>query len=292
MTRFKSNATGPEPGDPFVIVQPERPYLAELEQPTGILRIGVARTAWANMPISAEVLAEVDRVAALLADMGHKIEEIPCPIDPEDLMVGVMGAFNFDLVGLRDDAAALGRQIGPDTLEPVTLKLLEMTEAMTPAQIGSLLATLDKIRFDVSRSTAQYDILLTPTLPVVAPEHGLYSTNHPSLTAEEYMANDPMLFGFQGTFNVTGQPAVSLPTGSNAAGLPIGIQLVAPFGDEAALIRLSRDLSEASPWGNALPAILEKVIRSGNGSLRVDTKRQHWAKGSDSSSMEGQATHT
>ena len=221
----------------------------------------MARTAWLSMPVSAEVLTEVDRVAAMLIDMGHKVEEIPVPIDPQDLMVGVMGAFNFELVGLRASAAALGREIGPDTLEPVTLKLLALTEAMRPAQIATIFDTLEKILVDVATATRDYNILLTPTLPIVAPEHGLYSTNHPHLSAEEYMANDPLLFGFQGTFNVTGQPAVSLPTGSSAEGLPIGIQLVAPFGNEAVLVKLARDLSEATPWADDIPHIKSGSIQ-------------------------------
>jgi len=59
---------------------------------------------------------------------------------------------------------------------------------------------------------------------------------------------------FTPVFNVTGQPAVSLPLASSRAGLPIGIHLAAPFGDEATLFRLAGRLEEARPWFHRLPA--------------------------------------
>lgn len=116
--------SGPEPGDPFIIAQPERPYLEELQRPTGKLRIGVTRTAWGKVAIAQDVLTVLDDTAALLAEMGHEIEEISAPADPEDIMAGVMGGFNLSLADMPELANLLGKPLDSTTMEPVLLKLM------------------------------------------------------------------------------------------------------------------------------------------------------------------------
>ncbi|QQN75519.1 amidase family protein [Croceicoccus sp. YJ47] len=112
-----------------------------------------------------------------------------------------------------------------------------------------------RIRHAVAIATARYDILLTPTTPVTAPPHGLFSTTREDLTAADFSESDTTLFTFLGTFNATGQPSVSLPLGMSAEGMPVGIQVVGRFADEATLVRLARDLEEARPWFDRLPPI-------------------------------------
>jgi amidase len=240
--------SGPEPGDPFIIRQPERPFVEELTRPTGKLRVGLARTAWGRVPIAPDVLAVLDETAALLAEMGHEIEEIGAPADPQDIMVGVMGGFNLGLAEMPDFARLLGKPLDATTLEPVILKLMEQTLAMSPAAIVNVFEVLRKIRHDVAVATQRFDILLTPTTPVTAPEHGLFSTTREDLTAEAFSEGDTTLFTFLGTFNATGQPSVSLPLGLDRTGMPVGIQIVGRFADEATLVRVARDLEVARPW--------------------------------------------
>lgn len=239
---------GPEAGDPFTIPPPDAPFVTDLAARTPRLHIGVARTAWGEIRLDPEVLAVVDATAATLASMGHTLEEIPSPVQPEDIATGVMGAFNLGLATLPDLARKLGRPLDDTTLEPVTLKLLDQTLRMTPSEIMDVFETLRRIRVEIATRTARFDVLLTPTLPVTAPEHGLFATTRPDLSAQAYAMGDTSLFTYLGPFNVTGQPSVSLPLGQSAAGMPIGIQLVGRFAAESTLIRLSRDLEHAMPW--------------------------------------------
>lgn len=240
--------SGPEAGDPFIIPHPADPFLSDLGQPTPRLHIGVARTAWGEIALDPQVLAVVDATAALLQSMGHTVEEMASPVQPGDIATGVMGAFNLGLATLPDLALRLGRPLDDTTLEPVTLKLLDQTLRMTPADIMGVFETLRRIRVDIATRTARFDVLLTPTLPVTAPEHGLFATTRPDLSAQGYAMGDTSLFTYLGPFNVTGQPSVSLPLGQSAARLPIGVQLVGRFAAESTLIRLSRDLEQAMPW--------------------------------------------
>lgn len=170
-------------------------------------------------------------------------------------MVGVMGGFNLGLAELPALAAALGRPLDDTMLEPVILKLMHQTLAMTPAEIVNIFETMRKIRHDVAIATQRYDILLTPTTPVTAPEHGRFSTTRPDLTAAGFSEGDTTLFTFLGTFNATGQPSVSLPLGLDRNNMPIGLQIVGRFADEATLVRVARDLEEARPWSCMLPPV-------------------------------------
>ncbi len=140
-------------------------------------------------------------------------------------------------------------------MEPVLLKLMHQTLAMSPAEIVNVFEVMRKIRHDVAIATRRFDILLTPTTPVTAPEHGLFATTREDLSAAGFSEGDKTLFTFLGTFNATGQPSVSLPLGLDRNGMPIGLQLVARFADEAALVRVARDLEEARPWKAMLPPV-------------------------------------
>ncbi len=109
-----------------------------------------------------------------------------------------------------------------------------------------------------SRRVAQwwtdgFDLLLTPTIAEPPPPLG-------TLIA---MREDPArgwarlmdLMQFTPAYNVSGQPAVSLPLYWNASGLPIGVQLVAPFGREDLLIQIASQLEQARPWTHRKPPI-------------------------------------
>lgn len=247
--------SGPEPGDPFVIPQPARSYREEMEKTTGRLRVGLARAAWGKVAIADDVLATLDATVTLLAEMGHEIEEIDTPVDPEDIMVGVMGGFNLGLADLPSYAGYLGKPLDSTTVEPVLLKLMHQTLAMSPAEIVNVFEVMRKIRHDVAIATQRFDILLTPTTPITAPEHGLFATTREDLSAAGFSEGDKTLFTFLGTFNATGQPSVSLPLGLDRNGLPIGIQIVGRFADEATLVRVARDLEEARPWRSMVPPV-------------------------------------
>ena len=109
-------------------------------------------------------------------------------------------------------------------------------------------------------ATAGYVLILTPTMPNAALPHGTYSTTRDDLSAEDYLKGDISVFQYLGVFNVTGQPSVTLPLWESEDGLPIGIQIAAPFGEENALVRIARDLEDAYPWSGRLPPLHASTI--------------------------------
>jgi amidase len=113
----------------------------------------------------------------------------------------------------------------------------------------------------VSRQAAAffeaYDVLLTPTvarrtLPI---GDALLNGNAPGLTAEKWVSQIFTYAPFTSLFNTTGQPAISLPLEQDSDGLPVGMQFVARFGDEATLFRLAAALETARPWSQRHPPI-------------------------------------
>lgn len=252
--------SGPHPGDPFVIAQPNRPYVEELSQATGTLRVGVARTTWGRLDLEPNVLQAVDSTASLLDEMGHQVTEIQPPFDFEEFIKIILLFSDLGACSLEGSARAMGRRISLDTLEPVTLKLYERGRNQPLSIWNDVDEGFRRMRFRVAEAIYGFDILLTPTQPIVAHPHGsIYSLTHPTISAEEWTEKV-----FKGChmpiFNITGQPSVSLPLAQSTDGLPIGLQIVGRFGDEATLVRVARDLEEARPWRDRRPK-----VRAGGG---------------------------
>ncbi|MER8370979.1 amidase family protein [Mesorhizobium sp. M1378] len=117
--------SGPHPGDPFIIIQPNRPYVEELSQSTGRLRVGVARTSWGAVSLESAVLHVVEATATLLQEMGHMVIDVEPPYEPAECSRIEMYFAGLGPSSLEDAARATGRTINADTLEPVKLKLYE-----------------------------------------------------------------------------------------------------------------------------------------------------------------------
>lgn len=241
--------SGSCPGDPFVIVQPFRPYVEELTRRTGRLRVGVARTRWGDVEVAAEVATAVDRTSQILSELGHRIADIPAPFAAADYSWILLAMSDHRTSAIERMAAATGRTVDADTLEPINLKLHEHGRDRPLTRATALHEALRSMRAKVADAINDFDILLTPTMPTVAlPHGGVHCTTNPTLSARAYMEADAALYQYLGVFNVTGQPSVSLPLFQSSEGLPIGMQIVGRFGDEANLVRIARDLEQALPW--------------------------------------------
>ncbi|MER8899648.1 amidase [Mesorhizobium sp. M0676] len=252
--------SGSHPGDPFIIVQPHRPYVDELLQPTGTLRVGLARTKWDKLELEPEVLQALDSIASLLEEMGHKVEEIDAPFQFEAFMKAMFGCYGFGATSLAAQAKAMGRTINSDTLEPVNLKFFQHSRDNPLSTFEEVDEALRQMRFQVGEAVQAFDILVTPARPTVAqPLNTLCKLSDPTISMEEYTVGNHSGYGHMSIWNVTGHPAVSLPLAQSGQGLPIGVQIVGRFGDEATLVRIARDLEEARPWCHRQPK-----LRAGN----------------------------
>jgi amidase/6-aminohexanoate-cyclic-dimer hydrolase len=244
---------GPETSSPYVAPSPERPFALEVGRAPGRLRIAFTDKSPYGEAIDAEIAAAVRDVAALLAGLGHDVEERAPQLaaDPAVVMATIVGANTALAVRLAEHN--LGRKATDSDFEILTLASAHNAQQTTAADyVAAQLAA-----FQISRGLATFaascDVFLCPTLcspPLRIGELNSMSEDlsHIAPVLRRYMPATAM-------FNMSGQPAMSVPLAWNAAGLPLGMMFAARFGDEATLFRLAAQLEQARPWKDRLPPV-------------------------------------
>jgi amidase len=149
--------------------------------------------------------------------------------------------------------AALHRELDDDDLEPFTRRLYESVRSLRPSDVIVAHQQLEYAARVLGPFFTDHDLLLTATLARPVPPLGLLDTSDIPAMA----ANAGAFAALTSPWNVTGQPAISLPAAVDPFGLPIGVQLVAGYGREDLLIRVASQFEEAAPWqsGPVWPAV-------------------------------------
>jgi amidase len=196
-------------------------------------------------------------VAQQLADLGHRVEQAspPALADPAVgghflTCFGAWTARELDHIG-----ELLGTPVTEDGVEPGTWAAAEMGRSVTGAQYLAGVDGLHAHTRDVVRwwEVDGWDLLLTPTVPELPPTLGQFaSTPDDPLVG---LLRSAAIVAFTAPFNITGQPAISLPLAWSAAGLPIGMQLVAAPAREDVLLRIAAQLEAAHPWADRRPDV-------------------------------------
>lgn len=251
---------GPAPGDPYWAAPPARPFLDEVGADPGRLRVGVrTRRPGHDADVHPDCAAAARVAATALESLGHHVEAVDLPeLDDSALDESVGGFFgSFVARDLDRWSAVLGRTIDPAELEPWNQRLVESGRAVSaPRYIAALERANDYSRrlarfwVDPGLGGAGFDLLVTPQLGAPPPRLGVLA---PDRDGAELLETMSALTVFTFPFNVTGQPAVSLPLHWNDAGLPIGVQLVAAYGREDVLLRVAAQLEVAVPWADRHP---------------------------------------
>ncbi|MDN4172154.1 amidase [Nocardioides sp. SOB77] len=242
---------GSLPGDAFGAPTPEAPFVELAGRDPGRLRIGMALAPGDGEPASREVVAVLRRAADLLADLGHEVTETTLDYRLEESQGGGAVLMGAGLVaGVDARLAELGRELREDDLEPFTRLLLDHYRAtLTGADVARALETAQRVGWRLGSQLRTHDVLLTPTLADPVPPLGLLDTTRP----ESIWEHAGRVSAFTSVFNLTGQPAVSLPLGTDATGLPIGVQLAADLGGEGLLLALATQVERAAPWARRAP---------------------------------------
>jgi amidase len=247
----------PQPGDPFVIRQPDRPYLEYVGAPTGTLRIAFSvDSLMLDHPVNPETAVAVRHAAILLEEMGHSVVEAAPPYQIEQAIGHCRNVYRFGFARSVEALAEVkSTTVGPDNLEPCTLAIYESSKKMGSHVIIDALSYYNEVRRGFGRFFEQFDIWLTPTTAQPAEPWGRYGQNLEGVSAEEYSVLADSVVQFCIPYNVTGFPSISLPLFETSDALPIGIQLGTRHGEEETLIRLASTLEEARPWIGRVPPI-------------------------------------
>jgi amidase len=245
---------GYSPGDPHVAPLPARPFLAEVGADPGRLRIGVALREAAGKRFHPDAEAAATATARLLESLGHHVEEASPEYDAAllgDAFMVFFAAGIGQMVG--DHAAATGQVPARDLLEANNLWLWEKSKTIGCVEYLRAVAKANVVSRQFARFFGEHDIWLTPTMAEPPPPLGYLDADMDDV--EEFFRRLWSFNPVNMVYNVTGNPAVTLPLHWNAAGLPIGVMLGAGFADEAALFRLSAQLEAALPWRHRHPPV-------------------------------------
>ncbi len=242
---------GPGAGDPYAAPPPARSYREEVGAHAGRLRIAWTVTA----PNGAKVESEPRRVLAeavkLCADLGHRVEECDPDIERRAVVETFLTLASANTVVNLGSHPTAGRPAREGEVERITWLTAKMGEKVTAADYVRATQAAHRLGRQMAAFHADYDVLLTPGLATLPPKLGWIDMMMGDV--DEYWRRVFTFSPFTVWFNISGQPALTLPLGQSPEGLPVAVQLVARYGDEATLFRLAAQLEAARPWFGRKP---------------------------------------
>jgi amidase len=264
---------GYDPGAPYAAPPPARPFREEVAATPGRLRIAFTKRALIPTDVHPECVRAVEDASRLLRELGHDVVEEHPDFDAAQFSID----FVHMLVGetaadVATAEAAVGRKARIGELEKETAVLARLGGAVSAAEFALASRRIHALGRKLAPFFARYDLLLTPTLaqpPIaigalaskgaeaatleIAQRLPIGALLHKLGALHKIAANAWSFAPFTAPFNATGQPAASLPLHWTPEGLPVGVQLVARFGDEATLLRVSAQVERARPWKDRRP---------------------------------------
>ncbi|MEM9225835.1 MAG: amidase [Pseudomonadota bacterium] len=247
---------GREIGSRYVAPEPESSFLSALDSDPKPLKIALWTTAPNGTTPDPDAQAGLDATRALLESLGHHVEEAGPQLDGEVLgksLVMTVSAAIAMVMEARGEA--LGRQLGPDDMEPVTARFVEfgnsipMKELMKATQ-ASITAGLQYEHFLVDGG---YDMVLSPTMSRVPDKIGVLSLAPDDIDA--YTLAATTFAPWCAISNQAGSAAMSVPLHWTAENLPIGMMFGARCGNEWELYQLAGQLERAAPWADRRPPV-------------------------------------
>jgi amidase len=249
---------GPDVGDPYWAPPPARPFLDEVGVDPGRLRIAVCTEPWIGSPVDVECKEAVAAAAKLCANLGHVVDEARPEIDVRGLMEAQrMIVSSSTRMVLEMRAGFLGREPKPEDVEKYTWRVATYGSQVRAVDYARSTIAIHRAGRAVARFFRSWDVLLTPTM--CRPPYRLKELDTMSDDVEAFTKVLWSAIAFTSLFNASGSPAMSVPLHWSRDGLPVGVQFVSGFGEEARLFRLAAQLEAVQPWAERRPPRLQSL---------------------------------
>ncbi len=236
---------GPDPGAPYFTRKPGQPFEALARQPVKNLRIGFTTRSFTGTLVDPECKNAVLKTANVLQELGHNVEEAAPKFDAGAMTDAMIRILMASLAGVfRMIEHKLGRTIGCEDVEPLTQSVIGFAKATTLADHLDRTIVLNAETRALAIYFERFDILLTPTMADPELKLGVLDTTNPDL--ELFLERLFTIAPFTAPFNVSGQPALNMPLHQSNNGMPIGVQLVGRFAEDAELLQLAQSLETHS----------------------------------------------
>lgn len=267
---------GYDPGEPYIAPSPQRPFAEEVGRDPGRLRIGYCMHTLLGGRTDAEVADGVEKTARLCEGLGHSIELVRPNLDSHAIADAYLSTVAANIYASVQAAQRdMGRRMKSDDLEPTTRLLYDIGRKASAGRLAEASLAAERVGRVMAAFHQDYDVLLLGTIAVPPPHIGQFDPKTPERAAMWLLRKLPLRPGLslalrqaaQGMlqalpntqpFNMSGQPAMSLPLHATESDLPIGMQFVAPYGREDLLLRLAAQLEQAAPWADRMPPVLRQ----------------------------------
>ena len=227
------------------------------------LRIAVLEQTLDGKAIDPQVAQTVRRIADLLAGLGHRVRDAKPPLSTEQVLHPLIDVVACGTAMAIDaEVARRGRPLAQGELEPTTLGAWRHGRSLSGPQYLQALSQMHRMNriiaafFEGETADQGFDFMLMPVLAETPARLGRWAMSNPDFL--DYRLGPQGLIHYSPytpLANMTGQPAISLPLGMSHDGLPIGVQLLGRFGQDAQLLQLSAQLEREHPWAQTLPAL-------------------------------------
>ena len=241
-------------GDRVIAPLPLRPYIDELRHAPPSLRIGYLDHRPLPGPLDPECTIGVQRVVETLSALGHRVEASwPKPLEDPSIPPRFSALWSTNMaVAIEATARLLGRPADASDYEAMNWAMATFAGSMSAVDYAKSVVAMTAFRRSIQQWWADgFDLLVTPTLAQLPLPIGSICNNPDSPMDPMRVAGD--FVAFTTAYNVSGQPAISLPLHWTPDGIPVGIQLVAGYGREDLLISVAAQLEEAMPWRDRRP---------------------------------------
>lgn len=241
-------------GDPFSLPKPENSFAADSGKSLQPLRIAL-QTDTPFGGVASDVAEATERVARALEAEGHIVERAAPTVNEDDWTVAERTIWIQSTAWeIKRLSAATGNPINDRTLEPLSLVAYELSKSLTADEWFDAMSRCNSISRSVGGFFEDVDVLITPTVAGTAPRLGEIAGSDIA-DYDTFIKRTGEFSPFTSLFNITGQPAISLPLAMSESGMPIGVQFIARLGNENMLLQLAAHLEQAMSWQDRRPTV-------------------------------------
>ena len=233
---------GYDPKDPNSVDMPNADYSSMIAKQKQV-RLGIPRRFFFE-DLDPEVANAVEEAIHILKSQASETREITLDV-PTDRTLQLAEAFAYH----REFVSKT-----PELYQPATLGRIRAGEGITPHQVDASRQELQRLRQEIVRVFDEVDLLITPTVPIPPPRIDELKQNPDLLRPRELV-----LLRNTRPFDVWGLPAISVPCGFTASGLPIGLQIAGPHWREDKVLQLAHFYEQATEWHKRTPATASGV---------------------------------
>ena len=268
--------SGPDTGALYYAVPPSSPFLSEVGREPDKLRIAFSSKPFYGGPVAQDCVTALEFAAQVCQNLGHDVVEATPQIDGNSFARAFLMIVSVETrATIQEGEMLLRRKATSEDFEPGTWEIGLLGRQCRAPDFARFLNALQLTARRIGGFFEDYDVLLTPTLarpPIPIGSLHPDEAQHPAMTEfqDKIYSGSPIdtldgvevlsqhiyeFMPYTQPFNVTGQPAMSVPLYWSDEGLPIGVQFVGRYGDEATLLRLAGQLEAAQPWSDRVPRI-------------------------------------